>query len=450
MVHFSYFKRVLCVFLALALVFCMVTFPVAASSALALTATAILASVAAGALIKALGLLVDYASDGWDTLVSDITRRWTERGYMQDGNVQAVTDGENVYFSEDLIQDTRDYMWESGLLTAVENGAVVKVGAGQAYKVGVFGIRCTVDYFCFILRTYPDNDVGYAVGFTTDPLAEFHQGYYSFTNSATVLPRKEVVIDGVTYYYAKYAVSGISDDVPYYGLSEEALLIAYVTGEIDCSDSITVPDGYEAGYIAGREAGLAEGYVQWAENSVADDTTVYYPVYVGTQEEIADKTQEEMWAGGTSMEMEEEVSVGSLSDFLAALKSFLATKFAAVTTAVTSVTTWLSDILTAVTSIPAAIADFFTPSAELDTYTIGLRDFFPFCIPFDIYDMLNAFRADPVTPRWDLEFDFGELGTFPFTVDFAPWDELAQIVRTFEVVLFCVGLAAASKKLLGW
>ena len=45
-------------------------------------------------------------------------------------------------------------------------------------------------------------------------------------------------------------------------------------------------------------------------------------------------------------------------------------------------------------------ADSFSLGGSGD-YTFQVRDFFPFCVPFDLYDMLNCLAADPVAPRFD-------------------------------------------------
>ena len=90
------------------------------------------------------------------------------------------------------------------------------------------------------------------------------------------------------------------------------------------------------------------------------------------------------------------------------------------------------------------------PDSSPGRFSLDLTDFFPFCIPFDLYDMLKAFDADPVAPKFELELDFGTLGSYPFVVDFSRWDRAAQICRRFEFIVFCIGLAVGTKKLLGW
>lgn len=81
----------------------------------------------------------------------------------------------------------------------------------------------------------------------------------------------------------------------------------------------------------------------------------------------------------------------------------------------------------------------------------NLRNFFPFCIPFDLVDMIRKMdvaRQAPVI-RW--QTDFGEWGSFgEIVLDMSMFDEAASVCRTFELILFIVGLMVATKNLIGW
>lgn len=80
----------------------------------------------------------------------------------------------------------------------------------------------------------------------------------------------------------------------------------------------------------------------------------------------------------------------------------------------------------------------------------GLAEVFPFCIPFDIYAFLSAFSAERAAPQWDVPLDLGVLGYYEIDIDFSEFETLATVVRTVELVGFCVLLAVGTKKLLGW
>lgn len=89
-----------------------------------------------------------------------------------------------------------------------------------------------------------------------------------------------------------------------------------------------------------------------------------------------------------------------------------------------------------------------TGGGDSAPYVVDLRDFFPFCIPFDVYDMLAILAAEPVAPKVDWVFNFGKFGSYTFAVDLAKFDTVARLLRDFELLAFCIGLAMATKKLI--
>lgn len=114
---------------------------------------------------------------------------------------------------------------------------------------------------------------------------------------------------------------------------------------------------------------------------------------------------------------------------------------------ITAVRALGADIVAAVQAIPAAIADVFSPPAISDEYMISLSDFFPFCLPFDIYDLLSALAADPqapvfewtiAVPRWGISHDI--------EIDLSEWDDIARLFRTFELGAFVLGLALITRQ----
>lgn len=82
-------------------------------------------------------------------------------------------------------------------------------------------------------------------------------------------------------------------------------------------------------------------------------------------------------------------------------------------------------------------------------YTIDLTSFFPFCIPFDIYDAVTMLNGTPEAPNFRLGFEW--LGQdFGIDVDLSPWDDVAVILRRMEVLAFIVGLGVATRKFIKW
>lgn len=90
------------------------------------------------------------------------------------------------------------------------------------------------------------------------------------------------------------------------------------------------------------------------------------------------------------------------------------------------------------------------PSAPTDIagYTFDLKDIFPFCIPFDLYDFLTCLDAPPEAPviNWEIYMPGG--GTYPIIIDLSVFDEVAQLLRRLELLLFCVGLAFKTRDLI--
>lgn len=103
---------------------------------------------------------------------------------------------------------------------------------------------------------------------------------------------------------------------------------------------------------------------------------------------------------------------------------------------------------------PAAIAGQVTSTAQTpsvsddpDEYqTPGLQNVFPFCIPFDIYNLLSAFAADPVAPAFNWRFYVPGIVDEQISIDLSPFDTAAQVLRTVELLAFIVGLAMVTRE----
>lgn len=98
-------------------------------------------------------------------------------------------------------------------------------------------------------------------------------------------------------------------------------------------------------------------------------------------------------------------------------------------------------------SIPATVT---TPTGA---YTVSLDKFFPFCIPFDMYNLVSAFKAAPVTPTFNVHVPIGYDGhNFTwgdYTVSLEAFDGAAAVLRVMEYILFVIGLMLISRKLIG-
>lgn len=94
---------------------------------------------------------------------------------------------------------------------------------------------------------------------------------------------------------------------------------------------------------------------------------------------------------------------------------------------------------------------FWKPPSDHKVFALAdLSKFFPFCIPFDLYDFFTLLNADPVAPvlSWEIKDLAGQ--TYSLDVDLSQWDSVAQLFRRLQLFLFITGLAAASRKFIKW
>lgn len=90
------------------------------------------------------------------------------------------------------------------------------------------------------------------------------------------------------------------------------------------------------------------------------------------------------------------------------------------------------------------------PEDAVELLKVDLTKIFPFCLPWDIYRILEKFNADPVTPTITIDWGniLGSIGVdFETTLDLHDYDGVAYVLRTMETVAFVVGLAVATKSI---
>lgn len=77
-----------------------------------------------------------------------------------------------------------------------------------------------------------------------------------------------------------------------------------------------------------------------------------------------------------------------------------------------------------------------------------LKDYFPFSLPWDIYNIFAVLNAPAVTPAYsaDLNFDFVKV---PIALDLHQMDDLMELVRAGEFLIFVTGMLWAVWKKLG-
>lgn len=103
-------------------------------------------------------------------------------------------------------------------------------------------------------------------------------------------------------------------------------------------------------------------------------------------------------------------------------------------------------------ALDQAVTDTKTETSELpdtdkDNYKIQLAQYFPFCIPFDIFNFFKCLVREPETPNFVIKLPLlGE--TYEFNIDLGFLNPVAKIIRMCELFMFCIGLALATNSLI--
>lgn len=79
---------------------------------------------------------------------------------------------------------------------------------------------------------------------------------------------------------------------------------------------------------------------------------------------------------------------------------------------------------------------------------LELKDIFPFCIPFDLYDMVTGLQAARCAPHFEWELAVPNVINYTFEIDFSSFDTVATLLRTLELLAFCVGLAFVTRSII--
>lgn len=87
------------------------------------------------------------------------------------------------------------------------------------------------------------------------------------------------------------------------------------------------------------------------------------------------------------------------------------------------------------------------PSTDvINGLQFDLTQVFPFCIPFDLYELIQKFVAEPVAPHIHIDWDIPFVeSNFTLDIDFSAYNSVAAILRTMELIGAIVGLAIATR-----
>lgn len=93
--------------------------------------------------------------------------------------------------------------------------------------------------------------------------------------------------------------------------------------------------------------------------------------------------------------------------------------------------------------------DFSLPDMPNDWLIYGMEKKFPFDIPFNIMFGLSLLNHEPEIPKFEGDIDL-KVCTWHYDIDLTPFDDIAAMLRRFEVLAFIIGLAMLTKELIMW
>lgn len=104
-------------------------------------------------------------------------------------------------------------------------------------------------------------------------------------------------------------------------------------------------------------------------------------------------------------------------------------------------------------SLPEQIAEAFKkilPQQEDlgSAHPADWKTLFPFCVPFDLIEFLGVLNAEPEAPviRW--RFYVPRVVDYEIEIDLSVFDGVAQIMRTMELLAFCIGLILLTRNII--
>ena len=81
---------------------------------------------------------------------------------------------------------------------------------------------------------------------------------------------------------------------------------------------------------------------------------------------------------------------------------------------------------------------------------ILFKEKFPFCLPWDIYNLFSGLQAEAEAPRFVMPFKFARLGIDEeIVIDFSDYEEQIKIIRFFTGAMFVLALVMISRKIIG-
>ena len=423
-------------------------------------------TVAVAVCLQALGVGIGSDSSDFNQVVSACADALSSK-FAVDGLVSFLfltQDGVGkTYASANFLQAILDWFWgDSGLL---QNGLVTTsytctagtYGFGTYYSSDPFMIvysRCGSYVFTSFISNfsnsikYKDRE-NYGTGSFGMNYGSYGSSFYSYGGYRTATAEEIASID------VPYVGHGIDENcssvTDHWQYLFDSVYPSLLNG-VSTTEDLTLES-------VGTD--VDTDYKTYVDTGIVDEDDIpYVPVTIpslGT-DTFVDQSQAEAQAGTTAQEIidqlvDAESVPGTDSGAITVpetvtLKDILTGILSVPKSIAQAISTFFADVVAAVQAIPAAIADIFTVKGEVGSFTISLSDYFPFCIPFDLYDFLSCLNADPVAPVIDWEIPLPGGSAYPMQVDLSAWDDVAQLLRRLQLLLFCVGLAFKTRDLI--
>lgn len=105
-------------------------------------------------------------------------------------------------------------------------------------------------------------------------------------------------------------------------------------------------------------------------------------------------------------------------------------------------------VLDFIDTVANPVLDDYQAAGSLDGTPVHLSDLFPFCIPFDIFHMIQGLQHNREAPHFEWNLNVPDLVDYTFEIDLSDFDTVAVVLRSMELLLFCVGLAMVTRSLI--
>lgn len=110
------------------------------------------------------------------------------------------------------------------------------------------------------------------------------------------------------------------------------------------------------------------------------------------------------------------------------------------------------------TAVPGTNVTPLNPSTYLPPNTLvdipqfpNLKDFFPFCIPFDYVDLIQLFSSTREAPHFHINWHIPIVNIdWSFDADWSAWDSVASVARSLQLLLYAVFLMLVTARFIKW